>query len=67
MPLAQTRDDRLVRLGIVVRLEAGVFVVNAMKSLLEFFLVASRGCVYGVDDARLGEFDSRQSHRMLAR
>src|SRR5687767_7784067 len=66
MPLAKSRDDRLVSLCVVVSLEARVFVVKSVKSLLQLLFFSSRRGMHGIDDARLGEFDCREPHRMLA-
>src|SRR6185312_5574660 len=50
MPLTHAGDDRLVRLGIVMRGEGRVLIVQAMQALLHFFLVAARGRVNGKGD-----------------
>ena len=67
MSLAETGDNRLMRLGIVVGLEARIFVVNSMQPLLQFFLVTTCGRMDGVHNARLREVDGRQTNRMLSR
>ena len=67
MALAEAGDERLVRLGVPVRLEARILVVQAVESRLQLLLV---GAVDRRDrhlDERLGEGDLRQPHRMRAR
>src|SRR5687768_6726075 len=67
MSLSETGNDRLVRLCVVVSLEARIFIVQTMQSLLQLFLVTSRRRVHREYDTRLGECDFRKTHRMLTR
>src|SRR5688500_190139 len=67
MPLSETSHDRLVRLCVVVSLEARILIVQTMQSLLQLFLVASRRRVHREYNARLRERDFRKAHGMLTR
>ena len=66
MPLAESGHDRLVRLGVVVHLERRIFVVQAVKALLQLLFVGAVGRVHRHPDLPLRELDQRQTDRMRA-
>ena len=66
MPLADAGNDRLVRLGVVVRLKGRIFLVELVQPGLQLLLVRAGGGMHRHLDDRLREFDLRQTHRVLA-
>ena len=64
MALAESTEDRLVGLDGVMHFERRVFVVKAMESLLQFFLVVVRRGFHGEGDQRFRKSDLRHAHRM---
>src|SRR5437762_1280843 len=66
MSLADARDDRLVRLGVVMRLEGRVFLMQLVQSGLQLLFVRAGGGVHRHFDDWFREFDLRQTYRVLA-